>query len=185
MNETKEKLLDCAFSLVQQRGVNAVSYQDLSDRIGIKKASIHYHFPKKEDLILSLLDRCQNNYGAEYESIANSKDKPKVKLERIAQIYRLGVLENKLCVIAMLSSEKDSLEPETQNHLAQAIEETICIFEKIFIQAKREKGKQPRGPSKVLARTFFHLLIGSQIMARSSNTLESFDSSIAFFLKTV
>ena len=45
--DTKETLLDHAQDLVQRVGVNAMSYNDLSKAVGIRKASIHYHFPKK------------------------------------------------------------------------------------------------------------------------------------------
>jgi len=51
MSDTKEKLLEIASSLIRQKGINGMSYQHLSDKIGIRKASIHYHFPKKDDLI--------------------------------------------------------------------------------------------------------------------------------------
>ena len=47
---TAEDILDRAEALIQTRGYSAFSYQDISDTLGIRKASIHYHFPSKTDL---------------------------------------------------------------------------------------------------------------------------------------
>ncbi len=55
--DTKLKILDTAQELIQKLGVNAMSYADISTAVGIRKASIHYHFPSKEDLLVSLLER--------------------------------------------------------------------------------------------------------------------------------
>lgn len=51
MNDTRDKILDVADDLVQRVGLNAMSYTHISDAVGIRKASIHHHFPRKEDLV--------------------------------------------------------------------------------------------------------------------------------------
>ena len=48
---TREDLLDVAQDLVQKRGLNAVSFQDLSDAVGIRKASVHHHFGNKAVMV--------------------------------------------------------------------------------------------------------------------------------------
>ncbi|WP_257998927.1 TetR/AcrR family transcriptional regulator [Fischerella thermalis] len=45
--DTRTQILDTAQDLIQRVGVNAMSYQDISEAVGIRKASIHYHFPSK------------------------------------------------------------------------------------------------------------------------------------------
>lgn len=45
--DTKTQILDVAQDLIQRLGVNGMSYQDISEVVGIRKASIHTHFPKK------------------------------------------------------------------------------------------------------------------------------------------
>ena len=42
--DTRISLLDSAERAVRQRGFDGFSYADLSKEIGIRKASIHYHF---------------------------------------------------------------------------------------------------------------------------------------------
>src|SRR5689334_9607965 len=43
--DTKTAIMDAAQELIQRGGANAMSYQDISEAVGIRKASIHHHFP--------------------------------------------------------------------------------------------------------------------------------------------
>ncbi|MBI3793160.1 MAG: TetR/AcrR family transcriptional regulator [Nitrospinae bacterium] len=54
--DTKEKIVSFATQLIETKGYNGFSYQDIADELGIKKASIHYHFPSKEDLGIAVFE---------------------------------------------------------------------------------------------------------------------------------
>jgi TetR/AcrR family transcriptional repressor of nem operon len=54
---TAEQILDIAETLIQTRSYSAFSYQDISDALDIRKASIHYHFASKADLGAAVVDR--------------------------------------------------------------------------------------------------------------------------------
>jgi TetR/AcrR family transcriptional repressor of nem operon len=56
-SETADKILDLAETLIQTRGCSAFSYQDIADALAIRKASIHYHFESKTDLVTAVIDR--------------------------------------------------------------------------------------------------------------------------------
>lgn len=47
---TALEIIEAAQELAQTRGYNGFSYQDIAERVGIRTASIHYHFPSKGDL---------------------------------------------------------------------------------------------------------------------------------------
>lgn len=53
--EMAEKILRTTDSLMMQRGYSAFSYADISEAVGIRKASIHYHFPSKAALVIAVL----------------------------------------------------------------------------------------------------------------------------------
>ena len=52
--DSAKQILDIAERRMRQTGYNAVSYRDIAAEMGIKSASLHYHFPKKEDLGVAL-----------------------------------------------------------------------------------------------------------------------------------
>lgn len=57
MSDKREQLLDAAQDIIQRRGYNAFSYQDLGEVAGLHKATLHHYFPKKEDFVLALIKR--------------------------------------------------------------------------------------------------------------------------------
>src|SRR3954467_10653089 len=79
---TADRILDVAQELLQTRGYNAISYQDIADRIGIRKASIHHHFPNKSDLAQALVRRYRQRWDAFLKEIDTSNAGPWSKLER-------------------------------------------------------------------------------------------------------
>lgn len=50
--KTRDQIVGLAIELIQQSGDQGWSYEDIASKVGIRKASIHYHFPSKEDLIV-------------------------------------------------------------------------------------------------------------------------------------
>jgi TetR/AcrR family transcriptional repressor of nem operon len=60
---TIDQLLDAAQELAQTRGYNAFSYRDLAERVGIRSASIHHHFPSKADLGRALVARYRDRFS--------------------------------------------------------------------------------------------------------------------------
>ena len=56
-NDTRSQILDTAQDILQRQSISGVSFQDLADRIGIKKGSMYYHFKSKDDLSIAILER--------------------------------------------------------------------------------------------------------------------------------
>ena len=54
---TVDRILDVAELRMRRSGYHAVSFRDLATEIGIKSASVHYHFPQKADLGRALVAR--------------------------------------------------------------------------------------------------------------------------------
>ena len=55
--DTRTALLDAAENVVRMRGYDGFSYADLAGAVGIRKASIHHHFPAKQDLATAIVAR--------------------------------------------------------------------------------------------------------------------------------
>lgn len=57
MNDTKEYIIDQAYSLFLSRSYEAVSISDISKAIGFTKGALYHHFTNKEDLFRSVIDK--------------------------------------------------------------------------------------------------------------------------------
>jgi AcrR family transcriptional regulator len=63
-SDTKDKILDLAVDLLQDRGYNGFSYSHISEQLGIKNAAVHYHFPSKADLGTALIQRFRAQFAS-------------------------------------------------------------------------------------------------------------------------
>src|ERR1700676_5055278 len=79
-SRTAEQILDLAEILIQTRGYSAFSYQDISDALGMTKASIHYHFASKTDLGIAVVDRYVERFGAALIAIAEDQSQPSMAM---------------------------------------------------------------------------------------------------------
>ena len=102
----KDQILEVATELVQTRGYSAFSYQDLSDRLGITKASIHHHFPSKAGLGLAVAEKYNVDVKVALAEAQRKSDDPWVQLEGYVQ-FVLGITKthDRICAAGSVQSE--------------------------------------------------------------------------------
>jgi TetR/AcrR family transcriptional repressor of nem operon len=113
-SDTAEQILDLAETLIQTRGYSAFSYQDISDALGIRKASIHYHFPSKTDLGIAVVDRYVARFAAGLAAIAaDTASSAMAMLDHYAAPYlEFAATSDKVCLCGALAGEMMALPPE-------------------------------------------------------------------------
>lgn len=109
---TAEKLLDAAQTLIQQRGYHGFSYEDVSRSVGIRKPSIHHHFPKKEDLGTQVIRRYTERFKTTLQEIERIDDPQEQLRAYTALFFRTYEPARKLCPCGMLGAESAAL-PQT------------------------------------------------------------------------
>lgn len=57
MAGTADAIVEAAERRIRDAGYNGFSFREIADEIGIKSASVHYHFPTKEALAASVAHR--------------------------------------------------------------------------------------------------------------------------------
>ena len=104
---TSEKILDIAQSLIVAGGYNGFSYADISEAIGIRKASIHHHFPTKASLVLALVQRYVRRAEDGLKSLHDHITNPVEQLDAYLAYWQKCILDSSepFCVCAMLASE--------------------------------------------------------------------------------
>ena len=104
---TSENILDVAQTLIIAGGYNGFSYADISDAIGIRKASIHHHFPSKAELVSVLADRYRQRAEAALNALRQQVPNPKEQLQTYVNFWQACILDASapFCVCAMLAGE--------------------------------------------------------------------------------
>src|SRR6476620_2687281 len=109
MPETRARLLAEAEILLRTRGYAAFSYADLADRIAIRKASIHHHFPTKEALLAALVDEYLARFIATLATLAATQPDVRERLRAYARLFFDGIEQGLLPLCGALSAERNAL----------------------------------------------------------------------------
>ncbi|WP_434710331.1 TetR/AcrR family transcriptional regulator [Rhizobium sp. YTUHZ045] len=119
MASTSDKILDIAQSLIVAGGYNGFSYADISAAIGIRKASIHHHFPTKADLVSALVDRYIKQAQAGLQSLREQAASPADQLQFYIDYWHtcIRAASQPFCVCAMLASEMQMLPDEVASRV--------------------------------------------------------------------
>ena len=153
--------------MVQDRGLNAVSFQHLANAVGLSKPSVFHHFPNKGALAQALLERCRTHYGAEYDEIVADDAGAVEKLNRIAQLYADGVDSGQVCLLGVLGHGVATLPAIVQEDLRLKIAGAVDRFSRVFEQGRREGSLQFEGSPETAASAFLGMLQGLQVLARA------------------
>jgi TetR/AcrR family transcriptional repressor of nem operon len=182
-NDTKNRILFEAEFLTRSRGFMGFSYADLSERIGIQKASIHHHFASKEDLGLALIalyrEKCLSRMG---EILAEAPS-ASLRLHKYAALYSDGVKKGLACLCGIMASESAVLPPEMQENIRRFFDEHQRWLSLVLQEGKWRAELQPEmNPDKKSAE-LLATLQGAMFMARltgAHNLIEQiFTSSLA------
>lgn len=177
--DSATKILDIAERRMRQTGYNAVSYRDIAAEMGIKSASLHYHFPKKEDLGTALTQRYSDNFAKALQQIASSESNPKDRIKAFVDIYGVELKQRGLvCLCAVLGAEAVSL-PE------RVSEEIKIFFNKNIDWLAQQFDALGKDAPVNHAKTALSLLSGAMIVSASSNDHSIFDAAVDNILESL
>ncbi len=161
-SDKKNEILDCAQALIQTRGYNGFSYADISNIVGIRKASIHHHFPTKVDLAVAVVERYRNDFNARLLNI-NTQKNWMSKIRLYAELYQEVLGEDKLCLCGMLASDMETLPDEVKKAVRGFLSDNADWLTKVLLS------NYPKISKKRLiniAWQIINLLQGGIMMAR-------------------
>ena len=78
--DTKDSILDATDRLLARYGYRKMTMDDLAQEVGIGKGTIYLHFPSKQELVLSHIDRVISRVIDGLKVIAASGDSPADKI---------------------------------------------------------------------------------------------------------
>lgn len=113
----KELLLEEAERLVRTRGYAAFSYGHLSEAIGIRKASVHYHFRTKEALGAALIDAYLAKFEEDLQHILDTEPGAGKRLRCYADFFVASMMGDQLPLCGALAAEMSVLPRSMQDRV--------------------------------------------------------------------
>lgn len=127
----RDKILEAAERRVRGVGFAEMSFRDLAADVGIKSASVHYHFPTKHDLGEALVE----TYALEFEMLLKEIDKSDLAdaLESFVDIYAKAlVVDEAICLCAIMGAEAIGLPSKVSQRIKGFFQMNLAWLEDLF-----------------------------------------------------
>ncbi|WP_307720799.1 TetR/AcrR family transcriptional regulator [Pseudoduganella lutea] len=170
---TADDILACTRSLIAAGGYNGFSYADIAGVVGIRKASIHHHFPSKVDLVRTLV--AQYRKAAE-EGIANLEhgiSGPLDQLRAYVQYWKtcIGDATAPFCICALLAVELPMLPDDVALEVRGYFRFLSGWITSVFERGVREKNDRagpsaPRGSGSLHGHRAWGHAVGPRLWGR-------------------
>jgi TetR/AcrR family transcriptional regulator, transcriptional repressor for nem operon len=181
MTEMKDKIMAAARATVQQQGYNGLSFRELAKEVGIKSASIHYHFPTKGELGAAIAKSYSEEAHALFESFLLQDTDPAVLLRRYTDVFRLALeRDNRMCLCGIMGAEYNELPAVVRAEVSAFAEVNEAWLTKVLEGSSPKDGQS----AKDRASAIYAAVIGAQLIARSRNDISLYDKAVSCYRAT-
>ena len=165
--DRKTEILKLTAEMLKVKGFDSFSYSDLSQEIGISKASIHHHFKRKEDLGLALLLFMKEGSLKRNEYLRNLDRSPWDKLEAFFDM-NAKVIEHgkKNCPINALQANVNVISAEMAAVLKEIVDLEIGLVTAILEDGRKEGELFFKGKARTHAALIVSTLRGTMQQSR-------------------
>lgn len=170
---TQQDIIDTATVLMMNCGYNAFSYADIAERIGIRKASIHYHFPGKNDLARSVVARYRTDARLGLELVMRTVPSPLEQIERYVSFYDQEFQgQPRMCLCALLAAEMPTLPEDVRTEVQLFYQEQEKLLADILKAGKQTGQMRFEETPEIAAQMLLAELEGAMLAARAYGSIE-------------
>ena len=172
-SSSREAILAAAKRAAQAHGYGGLNFRDLAEEVGIKAASIHYHFPSKADLGAAVARRYWEDTATGLESMSAETSDPVRCLRRYPGVFRKALeSDNRMCLCSFMAAEYDDLPDAVKTEVQAFADINVAWLGRMLTAAAGGEDSEPR------ARAIFAAVAGAQLMARSRADISLYDALI-------
>ena len=182
---TAANLLQTAQGLIQERGFNAFSYADLAQSVGVRTASIHYHFRTKVDLVCAIVEQLLEALDVSLGRLDRQYDTQGARLRAFIDSYRQTHERGHICACGSLASDLQTLPEEVQKLVRAYIDRSEQWVREKIIDGTQSGEFRPGDEASNLASLLIASLQGALIIARARGGESVIDSIQQSFLEAL
>lgn len=177
----KERIIEEANKLLVEKGYNAFSYKNITEKIDIKTSSIHYHFPTKSDLGIAIIHKHQEAF--EHTILKTNEKTPIEKINKLFLYYKRLVAEEKVCIVGALTSDINTLDEPLRKELLIFTDKIIQWTNSILEDGQNQKVFKILPNSELKAKQIIASLMAFAQFARIEKKTSDFESMTQMILE--
>lgn len=135
-DESRRRILDAAEELFAERGFDRTSFVDISERSGISRGSIPWHFKNKDGLVMAVVKRAMDRFlgSDQYQSIPS--------LAKLLQDYTAWAHSANSALMFMILTEAMSSTGAVHAQYQEFLDQHRAGVE-LWLRAQRPEGVDP------------------------------------------
>lgn len=160
MSDRRTAIMDAAERRIRAHGYKGFSFREIAEEIGIKSASVHYHFPTKADLAAAVAKRYRERFT---DALEKAEERGTDKIEAWRDLFQKALNQDGLmCLCGILAVEGNSLPKD--------VAKEAYAFMKFGIESL-----DTAAPGRGL--TILSQLEGAMLIARSAGDVTVFEDA--------
>jgi AcrR family transcriptional regulator len=158
VKDSTQRILDVAEALFMDRGYSAITLRDIADELGIKQASLYYHFPGgKEQIFVAMAERVFERHREGLETALAGPDELRAQLRAVASWFSS---QPPVKILGMFHADIPALSRDHVRHLESMARNAMYLPLRGAFVAAQERGEiRPTHPD-LLAGSFLWLMDG-------------------------
>jgi TetR/AcrR family transcriptional repressor of nem operon len=166
---TPDAILRSARTSIIAGGYNGFSYADIADVVGIRKASIHHHFPTKVDLVRTLVKQYRQEADMGIAEIERRYPDAIDQLRGYTGFWEacIGDPDTSYCVCALLATQIPVLPQAIVLELRAYFRALSAWLASVLDRGARQGSITLSGSAQSEAETFMATVHGAMLSARA------------------
>ncbi|AYN96846.1 TetR/AcrR family transcriptional regulator [Pseudomonas sp. LTJR-52] len=173
-------IVTLARSFIEAGGYNSFSYADISARVQISKASIHYHFPTKADLVREVVARYRAEARDGLAMLERQLADPVAQLNAYAGYWTECIEKgtSSFCICAMLAAELPAIPANVAVEVQGHFEELTAWLASTLERGAANKQFRLHSSPLIEAKVFMASVHGAMLAARGFGDPHTFESLV-------
>lgn len=171
------EILQVARATMMERGYNGFSFRDIAADVGIKSASIHYHYPTKADLAAAAARAYRENFANALESLKG--DRAPDLLRAYGNLFVATLKDHgKACLGGVLAVDAATLPQTVQDEVRRFFEEQHRWIGAALRSGQKAGEIRPDIDPDAFAEMFVSSLEGAMLIARALGQTEHLENTL-------
>jgi TetR/AcrR family transcriptional regulator, transcriptional repressor for nem operon len=169
-SDTATLILDAAERLCQRQGFGGFSFRDLAEAVGVKSASVHYHFPTKQDLARAMILRYRQHFENVQAEIDRREPTAPGRIKRLFnELSKLYADASKICLAAVFAGEAAVLDEAVRDELKRFFDDNERWLEQTLQLGVKQKAFRLVSDPTCTAKLVFAAIEGAIVGTRATS----------------
>jgi len=182
-SSTTERIIAAAERRMRTGGFHGFSFREIAADVGVRSASVHHHFPTKEDLAAAVARAYTDRFKAALGDPADPARSPQELLLLYVDLFRRDLVEDRsMCLCGFLACEGPTLAQRINAEIRAFFADNLAWLERVLARADPQAPPEARmaEASRIVAT-----LEGALLLAHSLGDRGAFEGVAARLVETL